>query len=132
MSLILDTRVGNSTSQRTILPSFKIPYPELPLSKAVDAKIVGLTEDIILALRGTFEDLIGSLPVHKKNQSQNGQLDQIDQRNFTMAYPLEAAIAQINTTLDIVTMLLRIERICQTRNRIKDVLAPKNEEEDEE
>ena len=104
---------------------FLIAINSIQGSEAVEAEIVGHTEDVILALQGTFEDLIGSLPVCKKKQNE------IDQRNFTVSYPVEAAIAQINTTLDIATMLLRIERICKSRCRIKDVLVSKNEDEDD-
>ena len=85
---------------------------------------MGLTEDVILGIRGTFEDMIGSMPVCKENHNH-------DQSIFTMTYPLEAAIAQIDTTFDILNMLLRIERICHTRYRIKDMLVPKNQEEND-
>ena len=92
-------------------------------------KIVGQSEDVMLGLRGTFEDLIGSqrkLLKHCKHQANHktgqNQSPSPNSLSTTIPYPFEAAISQINTMLDIATMLLRIERMCYSRRRIKDTL----------
>ena len=103
---------------------FLLSISSIHKSESVDAKIVGLTEDVILGIRGIFEDMVGSMPVCKENHNH-------DQSILTMAYPLEAAIAQIYTTFDILNMLLRIERICHTRYRIKDMSVTKYQEEND-
>ena len=93
-----------------------------------ETKNIGLCEDLILVLRGTFEDLIGGLPIDKMIKNNVSQSKKVPCYN---PYPFEAAIAQIDTTLDILTMLLRIERLCHTRQRIKEVLV-NNESDDEQ
>ena len=75
---------------------------------------------MILALRGTFEALIGSLPKETSSLP------------LTMPYPFQAAVAQIDTILDMATMLLRIERICQSRIRIKKTLESTDTTKEEE
>ena len=96
-------------------------------SKISETKNIGLCEDLILVLRGTFEDLIGGLPIDKIIKNNVSQSKNVPCYN---PYPFEAAIAQIDTTLDVLTMLLRIERLCHTRQRIKEVLV-NNESDDE-
>ena len=96
-------------------------------SKISETKNIGLCEDLIFVLRGAFEDLIGGLPVDKIIKNNVSQSKIVPCHN---PYPFEAAIAQIDTTLDILTMLLRIERLCHTRQRIKEVLV-NNESDDE-
>ena len=96
-------------------------------SNISETKNVGLCEDLILALRGTFEDLIGGLPIDKIMKNNVSKPKKVP---CTNPYPFEAAIAQIDTTLDILTMLLRIERLCHTRQRIKKVLV-NNESDDD-
>ena len=96
-------------------------------SKISETKNIGLCEDLILVLRGTFEDLIGGLPIDKMIKNNVSQSKKVPCYN---PYPFESAIAQIDTTLDILTMLLRIERLCHTRQRIKEVLV-NNESDDE-
>ena len=59
-----------------------------------------------MALRGTFESLIGSTPQNVGDE-------------ISILYPLDAAIAQINTVLDMANALLRIEHLCISRTRIK-------------
>jgi len=61
--------------------------------------------EVILALRRTFESLIGSLPKHQ------------EMRPMTIPYPLEAAEAQINTMLDMAVTMLKIEQICRIRRK---------------
>ena len=86
------------------------------------------SEDVILGLRGTFEDLIGSqkkpqtVYKHQQASDKTGNNQASPNSLIIPYYPFEAAIAQINTMLDIATMLLRIERMCYSRRRIKDIL----------
>ena len=96
-------------------------------SNISETQNIGLCEDLILALRGTFEDLIGGLPISKSIKNNVSESKNVP---YTNPYPFEAAIAQIDTTFDILTMLLRIERLCHTRQRIKEVLV-NNESDDD-
>ena len=73
----------------------------------------------MLALRGTFQALIGSLPeVVPQFPTMSAEIKPI-----TIPYPFEAAVAQINTVLDIANSLLRIEYVGRSRARIKHVLS---------
>ena len=78
----------------------------------------------MLALRSTLEALVQEA-IGSKNEATSLRMAE----PHTVPYPLEAAIEQINVVLDIVEMLLRIERVCLVRKRIQDVLVSSEDDE---
>ena len=92
------------------------------LIKALNIQLTSSTEavkdlDVILALRKTLEALVSS------DVATTSKYETSCSRKCPAApYPLDSAIEQINTMLDITEMLLSIERICSVKKRIKDVI----------
>ena len=92
------------------------------LIKALNIQLTSSTEavkdlDVILALRKTLEALVSS------DVATTSKYETSCSRKCPAApYPLDSAIEQINTMLDITEMLLSIERICSVKRRIQDVI----------
>ena len=92
------------------------------LIKALNIQLTSSTEavkelDVILALRKTLEALVSSGVA-----TTSKYVTSCSRKCLAAPYPLDSAIEQINTMLDITEMLLSIERICSVKRRIKDVI----------
>ena len=122
-SLFVTDGPNNSKWQSTALDSF-----EHGLIKALNIQLTSSTEavkelDVILALRKTLEALVSDVASKYETCSRKCPLQLNNLTTTTSApYPLDSAVEQINTVLDITEMLLSIERICSVKRRIKDVI----------